>query len=247
MSESHFFPAIILVEPQMGENIGAAVRAMANFGLKDLRLIAPRDGWPNERAEAVSAGGLAHINAVNVYSTLAAAIADCQFVLATTARRRDMVKPVYTLSGAVRECHDRQAGGQKTAVLFGRERNGLENDEIAMTQGVINVPANPDFASINLAQTVLLMGYEWFQQADDRPGKFTEYGGGERASSEQLEQFLKRLDAELLEGGFFRSEGLRPTMKRNIANIFTRIDFTEQELNTLQGILSCLTGKRSTH
>ncbi len=235
-------PAIILMVPQMGENIGAAARAMGNFGLTDLRLVAPRDGWPNEKAIAMAAGALPDIVSVSVFETLDEAIADIQFLLATTARRRDMVKPVFSSSGAAAELQKKTLQENKTAILFGRERNGLENEEVAKAQGIIQIATNPNFASLNLGQSVLLMAYELFQKNGDQlHSQNTSYEeGASLAVQKDVQTFLQRLNGELEYGEFFRSEGLRPTMERNITNIFTRMDLTEQEVKTLQGILSAL-------
>ena len=231
-------PAIILVQPQMGENIGAAARAMANFGLNDLRIVDPRDGWPNERAEAMGVGAFDHIK-VNVYPTFEAAIADCHFVLATTARPREMVKDVYTPEGAIHRIQDKHAMEQKTALVFGRERNGLENVEIAKCQGIITVPTSEEFPSINLAQAVLLLCYEWKRLIEDTPAQILK-SESPAATQEELNNFTTRLMDELEVGGFFRSEGLKPHMVKNITNMFSRFEYTQQEINTLQGIVSAL-------
>ena len=193
-------PAIILMIPQMGENIGAAARAMANFGLSDLRLVAPRDGWPNEKAMAMSAGALPYLVKVSVFETLDEAMADLQHIMATTARRRDMNKPAFTsVEGAI-ELNQKMSAGIKTGLLFGRERNGLENDEVAKAQAIIHVPTNPEFASINLAQSVLLMAYEIFQKGI--PQQIEEHT--ELAMQKDVNGFLGRLDDELEKAGFFR-------------------------------------------
>ena len=236
--------SIILMQPQMGENIGAAARAMANFGLSDLRLIDPRDGWPNERAIAMASGALPDFVHVSVFETLDEAIADIQFVLATTARRRDMTKPVYTSSDAAESLIQKISEDLRVAILFGRERNGLENDEVAKAQGIIHIPTSPDFASLNLGQSVLLMGYELLQKKSDVPEETLATERSPIAQQKDVQDFLSRLEQELEKGGFFRSEGLRPHMERNIKNIFTRAELTEQEVNTLQGILSALTSQR---
>lgn len=224
----------------MGENIGAAARGMANFGLSDLRIVNPRDGWPNERAEAMSAGAFEKNVQVSIFDTLDEALADTQYMLATTARRRDMNKPVFTSSQAGQELHKKQADHNKVAVLFGRERNGLENDEVSKAHGIIQIPTNPEFSSLNLGQSVLLMAYEMFQiKADDKSHDDEKI----LAQQKDINGFLQRLEEELEQGRFFRSEDLRPTMVRNISNIFTRNELTEQEVKTLQGMLSALVNK----
>lgn len=230
-------PTIILLEPQMGENIGAAARAMLNFGLTDLRLINPRDGWPNQAAIHMSSGALDTINP-QLFETLEDAIADLNYVLATTARPRDMVKPIFTPRTAASEIQERSETGQKTGFLFGRERNGLENDEIARCQGLITVPTNPDFSSLNLGQSVLLLAYEWFSASTNAEKQTLPPGDNFPVSQEKLEEFLIRLDQELENHNFYKTENLKPTMQRNIRNIFTRTNLTDQETRTLHGILS---------
>jgi tRNA/rRNA methyltransferase len=228
----------------MGENIGAAARGMLNFGLTDLRLVAPRDGWPNEFAVNVAAGAFAQMAPVQVFETLAAALADCHYACATTARRRDMIKPVTDAASLAEETLARTQTGQKTAFVFGPERTGLENDEIALCHSILTLPANPAFSSLNLGQCVLLVVYEWFRQQQAAPGKILEIGEGIPAPHEKLEEFLQRLEEELETGQFFRARDLKPTMTRNIRNMFTRSDLTDQEVRTLHGMLSALIGKK---
>ena len=231
-------PAIILTNPQMGENIGAAARAMLNFGLTDLRLVGPRDGWPNPRADDMSSGALAKMPPVQVFETLGQAIADLQRVYATTARPRDMVKSVYTpRSAAQNACTHRE---QKSGFVFGAERTGLTNDEIALCQHIIHIPTNPDFSSLNLGQAVLLICHELYQAQDKTPDKVLEHGDSAPAPQDEIEHFFGRLTDALDDGQFFKSEGLKPTMERNIRNIFTRAELSSQEVATLQGILSAL-------
>lgn len=234
-------PAIILVRPQMGENIGAAARAMMNFNLSDLRLVAPRDGWPNPRAIDMASGALDIMPEPQIFETLHEALADCQYALATTARRRDMVKPVFTPQGAMPELHKHS----KTALVFGPERTGLENDDLALCNGFITVPTNPDFASINLGQSVLLLAYEWMRSIDGTPDQELPTGNSAPASHQELEDFFTRLEKELEAGHFFRDEGLRPTMVRNIRSSLIRATPTEQEVRTWHGIISSLIGNKT--
>lgn len=220
----------------MGENIGAAARIMLNFGLTDLRLVAPRDGWPNEAAISNGAGAIEKMD-VLVFPGLQEAIADLQFVLATTARPRDMVKPVFTPPDAMAEIAIRSAQGQKTGFVFGRERSGLENDDVALCSGIVSFPVNADFASVNLAQAVAVIAYEC--------SKLSTSGAPAQpdiipAPRESLKNFLSRLEDELEATEFFRSPEMKPTMVRNIRNMFTRGDLTEQEVRTLQGIVTAL-------
>ncbi|MGQ0527014.1 MAG: RNA methyltransferase [Alphaproteobacteria bacterium] len=232
-------PAIILVRPQMGENIGGAARAMLNFGLTDLRLVAPRDGWPNPASETMAAGALDVIN-TQVFATLEEAIADLHFLVATTARPRGMVKTVYEPREAAQENYRRMQEEQKTGFVFGPERSGLENDDIARCHAIVTIPVNENFSSLNLSAAVLLMAYE-SALAGHTPAEPTlETNGGLPASQKNMESFLSRLEQALDENGFFRSADHAPIMKRNIRNIFIRSDLTEQEVNSLHGVIKSL-------
>lgn len=234
-------PAIILIEPQMGENIGAAARAMLNCGLDDLRIVNPRDGWPNERADAMSSGALERMPPVQVFASTEDAVADLHYVYATTARPRDMIKPVFTARGAADDIKARD--GQKTGYLFGPERAGLSNDDVALSHAIVTIPMNPDFSSLNLGQGVLLCAYEWFQAMDDTPARI---GAPEedRAPHSELNELFGRLENELADGGFFRTQELRPNVMRNLKNMFVRMDMTSQEARTFHGIITTLTGKK---
>lgn len=232
-------PVIILVEPQMGENIGAAARAMLNCGISRLRLVKPRDGWPNERAQAMSSGALDKMPPVEVFDTLADALADCHHAYATTARPRDMVKPVMTAREAANDARSRESAGQQIAFIFGPERAGLSNDDVALAHTIITIPVNPAFWSLNLAQCVLLCAYEWFQ-AD---GKTNPPSDELPATMQNLTMLYERLERELDAHGFFRTQELRPNVMRNLQNMLARADMTEQEVNTFHGILTALTKK----
>lgn len=232
-------PVIVLANPQMGENIGASARAMLNCGLARLRIVNPRDGWPNERADAMSSGALEKMPPVTVHNSLADALADCHYVYATTARTRDMNKPVFTAREAAVDSRNRETQGQQCAFVFGAERAGLSNDEVALAHAIITIPVNPDFWSLNLAQCVLLCAYEWFQavprsnvQPDEPP-----------ASMKNLTMLYDRLEAELQSHGFFRTQELRPNVMRNLQNMLARTQMTEQEVNTFHGIITALTRK----
>ncbi len=229
-------PVIILVNPQMGENIGAAARAMLNCGLSRLRLVAPRDGWPSERAEAMSSGALEKMPPVEVYPTLADAVADCHHVYATTARPRDMVKPVMTAREAASDARLREGQAQQCAFVFGPERAGLSNDDVALSHTVITIPVNPEFWSLNLAQCVLLCAYEWFQAEPKTNAQHDELP----ATMKNLTALYDRLEAELHEHGFFRTQELRPNVMRNLQNMLGRAEMTEQEVNTFHGIITAL-------
>lgn len=230
-------PAIVLVKPQLGENIGMCARAMLNCGLTDLRIVAPRDGWPSDTAEAASAGAFEKGVVPTLYATTAEAVADCTLVLATTARTRDMVKDVYTPRAAATRIREE---GAQTAYLFGPERAGLVNEDIALANGVITIPLNPDFTSLNIAQAVLLVSYEWFTAADATPAMQYLTGDAEIAKADDIEGLVKRLETEMENGGFFRAPDLRPTLMRNLASLFARTRMTVQEVSTFHGIISAL-------
>jgi tRNA/rRNA methyltransferase len=244
-------PALILVRPQLAENIGMVARAMANFGLDELRLVAPRDGWPNERARAAASGANFIVDVATALPTLDEGIADLQWVCATTARQRDLAKPVLTPEQAVAEMGRRIADGQRCGILFGPERTGLETDEIAVADAVVMVPVNPKFASLNLAQATLLLGYEWLKfTAAGTLGRVTTYEkplsagaqtrGSEPASKEQLIGFFEHMEGELERLGFFNPPHKRQTVVRNMRSMFSRMEATEQEIRTLRGIVATL-------
>ncbi len=235
-------PAIILVGAQLGENIGTAARAMLNFGLDDLRLVAPRDGWPSDHAVRAASGADAVIEAVRVYDTTAAAVADLRHVYAATARDRDMVKPVVTPRRAAEEMRVFADRDEAVGVLFGPERSGLDNDDVTIAGKIIAVPANPAFASLNLAQAVLLLGYEWRMAAADVAPRTMPYGATRPATREEQLGFFTYLERELDQCGFLWPPEKRPSMVRNIRNMFDRADLTEQEIRSLYGIVAGLVG-----
>lgn len=232
-------PVVILVRPQLGENIGAAARAMLNCGVEEMRLVAPRDGWPNPAADAMAAGAGAILENARLFETTQNAIADLTLVLATTARSRDQVKRVYTPRAAATELKRRTSGGCRGGILFGPERSGLENDEVALADAIVQVPLNPAFSSLNLAQAVLLLSYEWYQAGESTPD-LTMSGQSEPARAEDKEYFLSRLEDELKVGGFLYPETLAPTIRRTIRNIFNRAALTDQDVRTLHGVVSTL-------
>jgi tRNA/rRNA methyltransferase len=229
-------PIVVLVETQMGENIGAAARAMANFGLSRLRLVKPLQGWPNERARVMAAGADRILEKAMLYDSLAEAIGDCSFVLATTARNHDQAKPVISPDTAAAEMVPRVAGGENVAIVFGRERNGLEVHEVGQADRIVTLPVNPAFASLNLAQAVVIVGYEWFKRAGtDLP--FTMPEKSPPAPKQQLQAFFDDLERELEKVEFFRPEEKRGTMVVNLHNIFQRIAPTQQDIRTLHGVI----------
>jgi len=236
-------PAIILVEPQLGDNIGAAARAMLNCGLMDMRLVRPRDGWPNPRAEAMASGAVAVLDRARVFESTADAAADLDLVLATTARERDMAKTVLTPRQASARMAGHVSGGGKAGILFGPERAGLVNDDVVLADAVINVPLNPSFSSLNLAQAVLLVGYEWYQTGGV---EITDEGWGDAppATIQEREYFYGRLEDELETAGFLFPPNLAPTIRRNLRNLFNRAHPTDQEVRTLHGVLSALVNPR---
>lgn len=237
-------PAIILVAPQLGENIGTTARAMLNFGLTDLRLVRPRDGWPNSSAVPSASGADIVLDAIRVFDTTAEAAADCRRLYATTARPRDMVKPVVTPRGAAFEIRAAERGGQTVGVLFGAERSGLINDDIALADTIITAPLNPSFSSLNLAQAVLLVASEYSQAEDDTPSRVLQTGYSPPADKKALVNLYEHLERALDDADFFRVAEKRPSMIRALRNMLGRADLTEQEVRTWHGIITALTGRR---
>ena len=233
-------PIVVLVEPQLGENIGAAARAMANFGLERLRLVKPRQRWPNDKAVMMAAGADRILDGAVIYDSLEAAIADCAFVLATTARAHDQAKPVVGAAEATAEMADHVAAGETVAIVFGRERNGLENDEVALADRILTLPVNPAFASLNLAQAVVVVAYEWFKLATGGKLPFAMPQKSAPAAKEQLLAFFASLERELETVEFFRPPDKRETMQINLRNIFTRLQPTQQDIQTLHGVIMAI-------
>jgi len=233
-------PAIILCEPQLGENIGTTARAMANFGLWDLRLVNPRDGWPNEKAVAAASKADHVIERVRVFPTVEEAIADLTMVLATTARQRDLQKPVYGPEEGARRLVGHIETGAGAGILFGREKWGLYNEEISLADAIVTFPVEAAFASLNIAQAVLLMSYEWRQQADK--GEVLPFSGGvdPAAPREELLGLFGHLEETLDRTGFFKTDDKRPTMVNNLRAVFTRAGMTSQEIRTLRGVISSI-------
>ncbi len=230
-------PIVVLVEPQLGQNIGTTARAMANFGLSRLRLVKPRDGWPDIQAVRAASGADAVLDGAQLFDTLQAAIADCQFVLATTARAHDQAKPVLGPEAAAREIVPRVAAGETVAVVFGRERWGLMNDEVGHADAILTYPVNPAFASLNLAQAVLVIAYEHFKLVGGGALPFEMPVRSPPAGKEQLFAFFADLEAELDKVEFFRPPEKRATMTINLRNIFARMRPTQQDVQTLHGVV----------
>jgi len=232
-------PRIVLVEPQIGENIGAAARVMANFGLSDLRLVRPRPAWPNEAARKMAAGADQILAQARLFDSLEAALADCTLVFATTARAHDQAKPVVGPEQAVRLLAERVGAGETVAVVFGRERYGLENDEIALTDQIMTFPVNPAFASLNLAQAVAIVAYEWFKHVGTGL-PFTMPQKSPPAAKQQLFAFFAKLERELERVEYFRPPDKRGVMQVNLRNIFHRMQPTRQDIQTLNGVITAL-------
>lgn len=233
-------PVVVLVEPQLGENIGAAARVMANFGLSRLRLVKPRQAWPNPKARIMAAGADRILDAAELYETLPAAIADCTFVAATTARAHDQAKPVFSPEECARRIAPRVTAGETVAIVFGRERNGLENDEVGLADCIITFPVNPAFASLNLAQAVALVAYEWFKFGASGALPFAMPEKSRAAPKEQLLAFFTNLERELERVEFFRPAEKRETMVINLRNIFARMQPTQQDIQTLHGVIMAI-------
>ncbi len=237
-------PVIILVNPQMPENIGMSARAMLNCGLNHLRLVSPRDGWPHDKADAASAGALAQMPNVTVYHTTAEAIADLHYVYATSGRMRHMVKPTLTGPAATTDMQERIARDQRVGILFGPERSGLVNDDLAAANAIMNFPTNPDFASLNVSQAVLLASYEWLRAHDQTPDRRYETVQSPPATADETAHLMTRLAHELDANGFFAAPDLKPSVMRNIGNMFRRADMSSQDVQTFQGIISVLLGSK---
>jgi tRNA/rRNA methyltransferase len=228
-------PIIVLVRPQLGENIGKAARAMLNFGLTELRLVAPRDGWPNPSAGPAASGADSVLADAQVYGSVAEATADCAHVYATTVRKRGVLKPVLTPESAAAEMCTVSG---RSAILFGPERTGLETDDVAIARTIITVPINPNFGSLNLAQAVMVVAYEWSKSQDlAQPPKVDDEPP---APQFELDGLIGQLDAMLEYAGFYFPPDKVPTVKRNIRSILTKPAWTAQEVRTLRGVLTAI-------
>lgn len=244
-------PAILLVNPQMGENIGATARAMQNFGLNDLRLVAPRDPWPNPRAYDMAVNAKSLLDSVKIAPTLAEAAADLHRLYATTSRGRDMVKEVLLVADAAPRWVAEMAAGARVGLVFGAERTGLTNDDVARCHAILNIPTDPENASLNLSQAVIIAAYEWFRHGAVAVTPLTSTSSRNAsprnpetlsppATTAELQGFFDQLEAGLEAGGFFKTEQIKPRMWRNIINLFTRARMTEQEVRTLRGAVRAL-------
>jgi tRNA/rRNA methyltransferase len=231
-------PVVILVRPQLADNVGACARAMANGGLFHLRLVAPRDGWPQEKAWRTASGADRILDAATVHDTVADAVADLHHVFATCPRPRHIVKPVLTARGAAAELREITYRGLRAGLLFGPERAGLDNDDMAEADALVRFPLNPAFMSLNLAQAVMVMAYEWWTADDDTSPRTLITNETQVATKSRLDNFLTHLVDQLDTCGFLRNLPKRPGMVRNIRHFFQRGEVTEQELRTLHGVVT---------
>lgn len=230
-------PAFVLVRPQMGENIGAAARAMLNFGLDRMRIVAPRDGWPNPKATVMASGAGRVLDEAGLFDDVAGAVGDCSYVFATTARPRDLTKPVVSPERAMQMAAEKIAAGEKVAVLFGPERSGLENEDIARANAIISVPVNPDFASLNLAQCVLLTGYEWQRQTTEVVAETVKMSKSEWATGIEIEKLAEHYEDRLNDAGFFFPVDKGDSMKVNLRNLWSRMALTSADVQMLHGVM----------
>ena len=238
-------PAVILVRTQLGENIGAAARAMLNCGLSDLRLVEPRDGWPNVKALGAASGADAVLNRVRLCASVAEAVADLNLVHATTARPREMLKPVLEPRAAIAALRAGAGQGARLGLLFGPEKAGLKNEELVLADAIVQIPLNPAFASLNLAQAVLIMAYEWRLSADDAPAEPPPEptGSARPATKDEILHFFEHLEGALDAREFFPTPEMRPRMVLNMRTMFERISLTRQDVQTLRGVVRALTEK----
>lgn len=230
-------PTFILVRPQMGENIGAAARAMLNFGLTRMRIVDPRDGWPNPKAAAMASGAGRVLDNAGLFPDVAASVRDCDFVFATTARSRELVKPVVTPERAMEMTRAMAAEGKRVGILFGPERAGLENEDVAHANAIVTVPVNPDFPSLNLGQCALLMGYEWQRQTAEIVPEVMGLARTELARKIDVEKLADHFEERLEAAGFFYPEDKAANMRLNLRNMWSRLNLTRAEVQTFHGML----------
>ena len=234
---------IVMVRPQLGENIGMAARAMLNCGLSRLRLVSPRDGWPNERAQRAASGADIVLENAEVFETVAEAVADLERVVATTARNRELSQRILTARHAASEVRSWIGQGDRVGILFGPERTGLENDDMVHADTALSIPLNPQFSSLNVAQAVLLVAYEWAASGDDTPVERMAEHATRPATKEELQNLFDHLERALDQSGFLRNKDMRPSMVLNLRALLQRAQMTEQEARTFHGVIKFL-GKR---
>ncbi len=242
---SGFHPAVILVRPQLGENIGASCRAMLNFGLEHLRIVDPRDGWPNPSAVAMASGAERILERSRLYATTREALSGLNFVFATTARTRDMTKNVLFPRPAMRSARQMAADGNRVGLLFGPERSGLDNSDVSLADAIVTIPVNPGFRSLNISQSVLLLAYEWWVAAGDpscesKPRRNPEL----MAEFSEMQVLADRLESELSARGFFTPETKASRMKRNLRNLLSRMPLTGRDVRTIHGVIRTLAERR---
>jgi tRNA/rRNA methyltransferase len=237
-------PAVILVRPQLGENIGMAARAMLNCGLSTLRLVAPRDGWPNERAQRAASGADIVLEKAEVFDSVAEAVADLERVVATTARNRELVQRIVTPRQAATEIRGWIGQGERVGILFGPERTGLENDDMVHADTALSIPLNPQFSSLNMAQAVLLVAYEWTTAGDATPPARLADHAARPATKDELQSLFDHLERALDQSGFLRNREMRPSMVLNLRALLQRAEMTEQEVRTFHGVIKFLSKKQ---
>ena len=233
-------PVIILVRPQLGENIGMAARAMLNCGLSTLRLVSPRDGWPNDRAQRAASGADVVLEEAEVFDTVQAAVADLERVVATTARNRELSQRILTPRHAALEMRAWLGQGERVGILFGPERTGLENDDMVHADTALSIPLNPQFSSLNIAQAVLLVAYEWATAGDATPVSRMAEHATRPATKEELQNLFDHLERALDQSGFLRNKDMRPSMVLNLKALLQRAEMTEQEARTFHGVIKFL-------
>jgi len=233
-------PLIILVRPQLGENIGMAARAMLNCGLSELRLVAPRDGWPNPKAQRAASGADVVLDQAKLFDNVAAAIADLQRVVATSARTRELVQRIVTARRAAVDMRGWIAAGERVGILFGPERTGLENDDAVHADTALTIPLNPQFSSLNIAQAVLLVAYEWRASGDGSPDERMSDHATRPATKDELQNLFDHLERALDQSGFLRHKAMRPAMVNNLRALLQRAAMTEQEVRTFHGVIKFL-------
>ncbi|MBI3197460.1 MAG: RNA methyltransferase [Rhodospirillales bacterium] len=233
-------PVVILVRPQLGENIGMAARAMLNCGLSTLRLVSPRDGWPNDRAQRAASGADVVLEKAEIFDTVQAAVADLERVVATTARNRELTQRILTARRAAVEVRGWIGQGERVGILFGPERTGLENDDMVHADTALSIPLNPQFSSLNIAQAVLLVAYEWAAAGDETPAERMSDHATRPASKEELQNLFDHLERALDQSGFLRNKDMRPSMVLNLKALLQRAEMTEQEARTFHGVIKFL-------
>lgn len=233
-------PVVILVRPQIGENIGMAARAAYNGGLTELRLVNPKEPWPNPKAVKSAAGAHVILDNVKTYNALEDAVADLHYVLATTARPRDMTKPVFQGESGLKKLYDMIQDGHRVGLMFGPERTGLGNEDLSRADGIIEIPMNPEYPSLNLAQAVLITAYEWIKLLNKKPDYTLDHGKSILASKQEVTELFDHLEHELDRSGYLRIPHKRTVMVQNIRHMLLRGEFTSQEVRTLRGIISSL-------